>query len=146
PRPGFRPRQEIALRFSRRTMAQDSGWSADGACMSNAVPVPARGADQTQPTASPSLAPAFSYAFQPIVDTLAREIFSYEALIRGPANEAAFRVLELVPDDLKHQFDQDSRIQAINLAVRIGLKCNLNFLPRSSNSARTPSATPARLP
>jgi EAL domain-containing protein (putative c-di-GMP-specific phosphodiesterase class I) len=37
------------------------------------------------------LAPAFSYAFQPIVDTLAREIFSYEALIRGPANEAAGR-------------------------------------------------------
>jgi hypothetical protein len=35
--------------------------------MSNAVPVPARGAGQTQPTASPSLAPAFSYAFiQPI--------------------------------------------------------------------------------
>jgi EAL domain-containing protein (putative c-di-GMP-specific phosphodiesterase class I) len=99
--------------------------------MSNAVPVPARGADQPQPTAS--LAPAFSYAFQPIVDTVAREVFSYEALIRGPANEAAFRVLELVPDDLKHQFDQDSRIQAINLAARIGLKCNLNlnFLPRS---------------
>jgi EAL domain-containing protein (putative c-di-GMP-specific phosphodiesterase class I) len=101
--------------------------------MSNAVPVPARGAGQTQPTASPSLAPAFSYAFQPIVDTVAREVFSYEALIRGPANEAAFRILELVPDDLKHQFDQDSRIEAINLAARIGLQCNLNlnFLPRS---------------
>jgi blue light- and temperature-responsive anti-repressor len=101
--------------------------------MSNAVPVPARSAGQTQPTASPSLAPAFSYAFQPIVDTLAQEVFSYEALIRGPANEPAFRVLEQVPDDLKHQFDQDSRIQAITLAARIGLKCNLNlnFLPRS---------------
>jgi len=101
--------------------------------MSNAGPMPSRGAGQAQSTASPSLAPAFSYAFQPIVDTVAREVFSYEALIRGRANEAAFRVLERVPDDLKHQFDQDSRIQAINLATRIGLKCNLNlnFLPRS---------------
>ena len=114
-------------------MAQDSGWSADSSCMSNAVPVPARGARQAQPTASPGLAPAFSYAFQPIVDTVAREVFSYEALIRGPANEPAFRILEQVPDDLKHQFDQDSRIQAITLASRLGLKCNLNlnFLPRS---------------
>jgi blue light- and temperature-responsive anti-repressor len=101
--------------------------------MSNSVPVAARGAGQTQAAKSPSLAPAFSYAFQPIVDTVAREVFSYEALIRGPANEAAFRVLELVPDDLKHQFDQDCRIQAITLAAQLGLKCNLNlnFLPRS---------------
>jgi blue light- and temperature-responsive anti-repressor len=114
-------------------MAQDSGWSADGRGMSNAAKVPARDAEQTQPTASPSLAPAFSYAFQAIVDTVAREVFSYEALIRGPANEPAFRVLEQVPDDLKHQFDQDSRIHAIALAARMGLKCNLNlnFLPRS---------------
>ena len=99
--------------------------------MSNAVPV--RGAGQTQPIASPSFAPAFSYAFQPIVDTVAREVFSYEALIRGPGNEPAYQVLEQVPDDLKHQFDQDCRIQAITLSARIGLNCNLNlnFLPRS---------------
>ena len=101
--------------------------------MNNAVQTLAHGAGQAQPTAPPSAVPAFSYAFQPIVDTIAREVFSYEALIRGPGNEPAFRVLEQVPSDLKHQFDQDSRIQAINLAVRIGLKCNLNlnFLPRS---------------
>jgi len=101
--------------------------------MSNAVPVAARGTGPTHLAASPRLAPAFSYAFQPIVDTLTREVFSYEALIRGPANEAAYRVLEMVPDDLKHQFDQDSRIQAVTLATRLGLKCNLNlnFLPRS---------------
>lgn len=99
--------------------------------MSNAVPV--REAGQTQTTASSGLAPAFSYAFQPIVDTVAREVFSYEALIRGPANEPALRVLDQVPHDLKHQFDLDSRIQAITLAARMGLKCNLNlnFLPRS---------------
>lgn len=101
--------------------------------MSSAAPVSARAAGQTQSAASPGLAPAFSYAFQPIVDTIAREVFSYEALIRGTANEPAFRVLDSVPGDLKHQFDQDSRIHAITLAARIGLKCNLNlnFLPRS---------------
>jgi len=114
-------------------MAPVSDGSEDGGCMSNAVPVAAQGAARLQPAASASSAPAFSYAFQPIVDTVAREVFSYEALIRGPANEAAYRVLDMVPDDLKHQFDQDSRIQAIILAAQIGLKCNLNlnFLPRS---------------
>ena len=101
--------------------------------MSNAMRAPARGAGQAHPTACAGLAPAFSYAFQPIVDTVEREVFSYEALIRGPANEPALRVLEQVPSDLKHPFDQDSRIQAIALAARLGLKChlNLNFLPRS---------------
>ena len=101
--------------------------------MSNAVLVPAQGAGQTHSTATPSYAPAFSYAFQPIVDTVAREVFSYEALIRGPANEPALRVFEQVPSDLKYQFDQDSRTQAITHAARLGLKCNLNlnFLPGS---------------
>jgi blue light- and temperature-responsive anti-repressor len=101
--------------------------------MSNTRPAPARDAGPRHAAASPSVAAAFSYAFQPIVDTVAREVFSYEALIRGCTNEPAFRVLELVPEDLKHQFDQESRIHAINLAARIGLQCNLNlnFLPRS---------------
>ena len=42
--------------------------------------------------------PAFSYAFQPIVDVVAREVYSYEALIRGRANEPAFRVLPPASD------------------------------------------------
>jgi EAL domain-containing protein (putative c-di-GMP-specific phosphodiesterase class I) len=75
----------------------------------------------------------FSYAFQPIVDTVAQEVFSHEALIRGPANEPAFWVLERVPAHLKHKFDQDSRAEALALAARLGLHChlNLNFLPKS---------------
>jgi len=38
-----------------------------------------------------------------------------------------------VPGDLNYQFDRDSRIQAITLAVRIELECSLslNSLPRS---------------
>lgn len=51
--------------------------------------------------------PAFSYAFQPIVDVVAREVFSYEALIRGRADEPAFRVLGCVPEHAKHQFDEE---------------------------------------
>lgn len=76
--------------------------------------------------------PAFSYAFQPIVDVIAREVFSYEALIRGPANEPAFRVLESVPAHAKYPFDEASRIAAIAKAVELGLSChlNLNILPR----------------
>jgi blue light- and temperature-responsive anti-repressor len=121
--------------------------------MSTALRAPPQAAGQTQ-SASPSLAPAFSYAFQPIVDTAAREVFSYEALIRGPGNEPAYRVLEQVPEDLKHQFDQDTRIEAIRLAARIGLNChlNLNFLPRSlelcadSIGSTLRAATDNRLP
>ena len=82
-------------------------------------------------------APEFSYAFQPIVDVVAREVYSYEALIRGRANEPAFRVLERVPAHAKYQFDQDSRIAAIALAVQLGLNChlNLNFLPQGLHAS-----------
>lgn len=38
--------------------------------MNNAMPVQAHGAGQRRPTASPSLAPAFSYAFQPDADEI----------------------------------------------------------------------------
>ena len=77
--------------------------------------------------------PDFSYAFQPIVDVAAREIFSYEALVRGPLNEPAFRVLDAVSADRRYQFDQESRVMAIRLASSLGLECllNLNFLPQS---------------
>jgi blue light- and temperature-responsive anti-repressor len=34
--------------------------------------------------------PRFSFAFQPIVDATTHEVFSYEALIRGPGDEPAF--------------------------------------------------------
>ncbi len=87
----------------------------------------------------PASAPAFSYAFQPIVDVLAREVFSYEALIRGRAGEPASRVLECVPVHARHQFDEDSRTAAIALAVQLGLTChlNLNFLPQGLNASHT---------
>jgi blue light- and temperature-responsive anti-repressor len=83
--------------------------------------------------------PAFSYAFQPIVDVVAREVFSYEALIRGRANEPAPRVLDNVPAHAKYQFDEDSRVAAIALAVQLGLDChlNLNLLPQGLYASDT---------
>ena len=80
--------------------------------------------------------PAFSFAFLPIVDTAARKVFSYEALIRGPGNEPAATVFKQVPWGNRHRFDQDGRAVAIALAVRLGIEChlNLNFLPRSLHS------------
>jgi EAL domain-containing protein (putative c-di-GMP-specific phosphodiesterase class I) len=76
--------------------------------------------------------PTFSYAFQPIVDCVAREVFSYEALIRGCANEPAIRVLERIPAQIKYHFEEDNRAAAIALAVELGLDChlNLNFSPQ----------------
>jgi blue light- and temperature-responsive anti-repressor len=94
--------------------------------------LPSNSADGDPQCAAIEGLPPFSYAFQPIVDIAAREVFSYEALIRGRANEPAFRVLERVPSRAKYQFDEDSRVAAIALAIRLGLKChlNLNFLPQ----------------
>ena len=76
--------------------------------------------------------PDFSYAFQPIVDTIAREVFSYEALIRGPVGESAWSVLGGVPSTQRYLFDRDSRVAAIVLAAKLGVTChlNLNFLPQ----------------
>jgi EAL domain-containing protein (putative c-di-GMP-specific phosphodiesterase class I) len=87
--------------------------------------------------------PEFSYAFQPIVDVVSREVYSYEALIRGRANESAFHVLERVPAHAKYQFDEDSRAAALALAVELGLDChlNLNFLPQGLYASDTSVAS-----
>jgi EAL domain-containing protein (putative c-di-GMP-specific phosphodiesterase class I) len=80
--------------------------------------------------------PSFTFAFQPIVDANAREVFSHEALIRGLSNEPAYRILEQIPADRLLEFDQKARIEAIGLAVRLGIvsSLNLNFMPQSLHS------------
>jgi len=80
--------------------------------------------------------PSFTFAFQPIVDANAREVFSHEALIRGLSNEPAYRILGQVPADRLLEFDQKARIEAIGLAVRLGIvsRLNLNFMPQSLHS------------
>jgi EAL domain-containing protein (putative c-di-GMP-specific phosphodiesterase class I) len=90
----------------------------------------ARGLSMEQQSA---IYPDFTFAFQPIVDVVTREIASYEALIRGPNNAPAHHVFEQVPTGRMHLFDRQARINAIVLATRLGIDChlNLNFLPLS---------------
>jgi EAL domain-containing protein (putative c-di-GMP-specific phosphodiesterase class I) len=75
--------------------------------------------------------PAYSYAFQPIVDAVDGRVVSYEALVRGPAGQPAWQVLARVPQTARERFDRESRAKAIALAARLGLPCrlNLNMLP-----------------
>ena len=77
--------------------------------------------------------PSFSFAFQPIVDVNAREVFSYEALLRGPDNQPANKILEEVSRERLFLFDQNARVAAIGLATHLEITCllNLNLLPQS---------------
>ena len=65
--------------------------------------------------------PNFTFAFQPIVDTESREVLSYEALIRGSGNQPAYQILEQVPAERMHLFDEKARMEAIGLAMRLGI-------------------------
>lgn len=75
----------------------------------------------------------FTYAFQPIIDISKREIFGYEALVRGPNNESAFSVLTQVNDDNRYAFDQICRQKAIRIASELQLDSmlSINFLPNA---------------
>lgn len=80
--------------------------------------------------------PAFSFAYQPIVDTEAGSVFAHEALVRGPGGESAGSVLQAVDAALLHQFDRDARVEALELGARLGLGnlLSLNLLPRALES------------
>lgn len=88
---------------------------------------------------SSSAFPPFSYAFQPIVDSDTRSVYSHEALIRGPAMEPACQVLGRVPPGAKFQFDQASRCRAIEIAAGLGYqgRLNLNFIPQDTVASST---------
>lgn len=78
--------------------------------------------------------PAFSMAFQPIVDLASRSVFAYEALARGPAGQGAAHVLSAVEASNRYAFDQQCRVKAIELAARLGVAAqgahlSINFLP-----------------
>ena len=73
----------------------------------------------------------FSFAFQPIVDTHARVVYSHEALVRGLHNESASEVLNRYSTDRMAAFDAACRTKAIEVAAGIGVQThlNLNCLP-----------------
>jgi len=75
----------------------------------------------------------FCFAYQPIVDFHARNIFAHEALVRGINGESAFSVLAKVNDDNRYRFDQSCRVKAIKLAAELGMQelLSINFLPHA---------------
>jgi EAL domain-containing protein (putative c-di-GMP-specific phosphodiesterase class I) len=81
----------------------------------------------------PVTTPSISFAFQPIADIEARNVFAYEALVRGPQGESAAQIFGAVPSELLPQFDHFARITAVGLAGRLGLstRISLNLLPGS---------------
>jgi len=85
----------------------------------------------------------YSFAFQAIVNARTRQIFSYEALLRGSNNESAQHVLNSVANSEIGHLDVQSRILAINLAAHLGLSThlNLNIIPSTAISSPTTIAS-----
>ncbi len=75
----------------------------------------------------------FTMAFQPIINCQSKQIFGYEALVRGLNNESAFSIISKVNDDNRYLFDQLCRIKAIALASKLNLDSmlSINFLPKA---------------
>jgi len=79
---------------------------------------------------------AFSMAFQPIVDFDARNIYAYEALVRGVNGEPASTVLDLADDSNRYALDQGCRVKAIEMASGLGMadtgaSLSINFYPNA---------------
>ncbi|WP_346773201.1 EAL domain-containing protein [Asaia bogorensis] len=75
-------------------------------------------------------------AFQPIVDLSTRQIFAYEALVRGKNGASAQEILSRVTPENRYAFDQTCRVTAITLASELGLAeqgalLSINFLPNA---------------
>jgi EAL domain-containing protein (putative c-di-GMP-specific phosphodiesterase class I) len=84
--------------------------------------------------------PPFTMAFQPIVNVLTRQVFAYEALVRGPQGESAASVLDpFRSSDLRYHLDRNCRIRAIQMAAALGIaaqgaKVSINLMPASTFS------------
>jgi blue light- and temperature-responsive anti-repressor len=72
-------------------------------------------------------AEGFSFAFQPVIDTVSRTAYSHEALVRGLNGESAHQVLGRYRGADLAVFDSACRARAIEVAGRIGLESNLNL-------------------
>jgi len=77
--------------------------------------------------------PAFTMAFQPIVDIESRTAYAYEALVRPVGGGTAVDILCQINEENRYSFDQACRVKAIGLAARLGMTANLsiNFLPNA---------------
>ena len=78
----------------------------------------------------------FSMAFQPIIDFDTRQIYAYEALVRGVNGEPAHTVLDLADDSNRYALDQGCRVKAIEMASGLGMantgaSLSINFYPNA---------------
>lgn len=79
-----------------------------------------------------------TFAYQPIVDINSMNVVSFEALVRGPNNESFKDILNNIEENALSHFDTLCRTAAIEMASKLGLKCNLNlnFLAHHVKDAR----------
>lgn len=75
----------------------------------------------------------FTMAYQPIVNTRTRQVFAYEALVRGVHKESAPYVIAQVNDSNRYRFDQACRVKAIKVAAQLGMQTHvsINFMPNA---------------
>lgn len=75
----------------------------------------------------------FTMAFQPIVNCQSKQIFGYEALVRGLNNESAYSIISKVNEGNRYLFDQLCRVKAIAIASTLNLDSmlSINFLPNA---------------
>lgn len=76
----------------------------------------------------------FSFAYQPIVNVAGGALYAHEALVRGLANEPAYKIIAKYQGERFAEFDAACRMRAIEVAARIGLSSSLslNFLPSAA--------------
>ncbi|HEV7290754.1 MAG TPA: EAL domain-containing protein [Devosia sp.] len=79
---------------------------------------------------------AFTMAFQPIIDIEAKEIWGYEALVRGTEGQGAGTILAAVTEANRYVFDQACRVKAVELAgaklpVASKARLSINFMPNA---------------
>jgi EAL domain-containing protein (putative c-di-GMP-specific phosphodiesterase class I) len=97
------------------------------------APQPANGDE------SSAVFPAFTMAFQPIVDIDTATVYAYEALVRPLGGGSAAEVLDRMNDQNRYAFDQRCRVKAIELAARLELDgfLSINFLPNAVYESAT---------
>jgi EAL domain-containing protein (putative c-di-GMP-specific phosphodiesterase class I) len=74
-----------------------------------------------------AVGPAFTIAFQPIVDLELREVFAHEALVRGLHGEGALEVLGGVQARHRFAFHEACRVKSIEIASMLGMQSRLSL-------------------
>lgn len=83
--------------------------------------------------AATQMVPAFTFAFQPIVDLRDRGVIAYEALVRGIGGEPAAEILAAMGQARSRDMNAILQQRAVETATGLSIDCglNLNLLPRN---------------